>query len=223
MELERMDNFFATRVDGYDQHMLQNVSGCREGYEALAALVPDGTGTLLDLGCGTGLELNPIFQRFPDLAVTGIDLTQAMLDKLLAKYPGKRIHLICGSYFDVDFGREAFDVAISYQTMHHFAYEKKIGLYERIRDALKPNGQYIECDYIAANQAEEDFCFAENLRLRQEQGIAPEAFYHFDTPITMENQRCLLTKAGFSTVHIPWQIPNAAIFAARKSEGVFHK
>ena len=37
---------------------------------------------VLDLGCGTGLELDEIFRYFPDLAVTGIDLTREMLQQL---------------------------------------------------------------------------------------------------------------------------------------------
>ncbi len=216
MSLERMDDFFTARISGYDQHMLQNVEGCREAYEVLARLVPEGTATLLDLGCGTGLELEAIFRRFPKVEVTGIDMTQAMLDKLLAKYSEKPIRLICGSYFDVAFGAEAFDAAISFQTMHHFSHEKKAGLYGKIRRALKPHGQYIECDYVAADLAQENAFFAENARMRMDQGIPPEAFYHFDTPITVENQLRLFQEAGFQEAETPWRFANTAIFIAKK-------
>ena len=73
--LEEMRAFFAARVDIYDEHMRNEVEGCREGYARMAALLPEGIYSLLDLGCGTGLELEGIFARFPDLRVTGIDLT----------------------------------------------------------------------------------------------------------------------------------------------------
>ena len=33
MKLESMSNFFATRAEGYDEHMLNSVEGCKEGYE----------------------------------------------------------------------------------------------------------------------------------------------------------------------------------------------
>ena len=34
--MEEMRAFFTRRVEGYDEHMLQNVAGCAEGYELLA-------------------------------------------------------------------------------------------------------------------------------------------------------------------------------------------
>jgi predicted TPR repeat methyltransferase len=37
--------------------MLNNVAGLAEGYTELVKHIPSGTETLLDLGCGTGLEL----------------------------------------------------------------------------------------------------------------------------------------------------------------------
>lgn len=54
----------------------------------MAELLPDGIGTLLDIGCGSGLELDTVFQRFPSLQVTGIDLSEKMLDRLVQKHGG---------------------------------------------------------------------------------------------------------------------------------------
>ena len=54
----------------------------------MAALLPEGCGPLLDLGCGTGLELDRVFARWPELAVTGVDLCAAMLEKLREKQAG---------------------------------------------------------------------------------------------------------------------------------------
>lgn len=146
--MESMSDFFAARVEGYDAHMLEEVEGCREGYEKMAQLAPEGIEKVLDLGCGTGLELEPLFQRFPDIQVTGIDLTREMLECLKAKFPEKRLTLIEGDYFATEFGEETFDLVISFQTMHHFSKEKKLGLYQKIFRALKPGGQYLECDYM---------------------------------------------------------------------------
>lgn len=124
--MEEMTSFFSKRADGYDTHMLTNVSGCKEGYEAMATLIPKSCQSLLDLGCGTGLELDEIFKVLPEIEVTGIDLTQEMLNKLAQKHPDKSIHLICGSYFDVPFSSSTYDCAISFQTLHHFSHDMKI-------------------------------------------------------------------------------------------------
>ena len=77
-----MDDFFTKRVKIYDKHMLNNAAGCRQGYKKMEKLLPSNTKNLLDLGCGTELELDEIFKIYPDINVTGIDLTQVMLNKL---------------------------------------------------------------------------------------------------------------------------------------------
>ncbi len=214
--LEKMSDFFTARVDGYDEHMLNDVAGCKESYIKMAELIPDSTETILDLGCGTGLELDEIFKRLPDVSVVGIDLTQAMLDKLMKKHSDKNIRLICGNYFDVDLGENAFDVAISFQTMHHFSHAEKVGLYAKIHKALKSKGMYIECDYMVTEQSVEDELFAENARLRRELNIPDGELYHFDTPCTIDNQIKMLKKAGFLSVEMVWRMENTTIIVAKK-------
>jgi SAM-dependent methyltransferase len=215
MQLEPMRDFFAARLEEYEDHMLSTARN-KDGYIKLAALLPENTHALLDLGCGTGLELDEIFKTRPFIHVTGIDLTQAMLDKLRQKHPHKNLRLINASYFDFDFGTGQYDAAISYQTMHHFSHEEKIRLYSKVFAALKPGGQYIEGDYMVTEQAEEDFFFRESQRLRKEQGIPDGEFYHYDTPCTVDNQIAMLHKAGFITVKMAWRAENTTILAARK-------
>ena len=98
--LEKMDDFFSARIRGYDDHMRETIEGAGEFYKLTASLLPErGRSKVLDLGCGTGLELEEYFSVNPDAGITGIDLTQAMLDELRSKFPDKDLTLICGSYF----------------------------------------------------------------------------------------------------------------------------
>lgn len=215
--LEGMAEFFTARVDGYDEHMLEAVEGCREGYAKMAEMIPADTRTLLDLGCGTGLELDAIFPRFPALAVTGIDLTEAMLARLRAKHPDRNLTLICGDYFETDFGEACFDCAVSFESLHHFVPEAKIALYARICRALRPGGVYIECDYMAETQEQQDFFFAENERLRREAGIPAERYCHYDTPCTDTNQIRMLREAGFASAEKIFRIGGTVMLCARKA------
>jgi Methylase involved in ubiquinone/menaquinone biosynthesis len=216
MAIEQMSDFFTARVGGYDEHMIKNVEGCKEGYIKMSGLLPKEFNELLDLGCGTGLELDEIFKTKPFINVTGIDLTQAMLDKLKQKHPDKNLSLINASYFDYDFGISKYDAAVSFQTLHHFSHEDKLKLYIKVFNALKANGRYIECDYMVENQQEEDFYYSENKRIRKEQGIAEGEFYHYDTPCTIDNQIKLLSKAGFNVVKMNWRMGNTTIIVAEK-------
>lgn len=218
MSYETMSDFFAARVEGYDEHMLENVGGCKEGYKKLATLIPKETIKLLDLGCGTGLELDEIFKILPDIEVTGIDLTKAMLDRLRAKHPDKALTLIHGSYFKYDLGIEQYDVAISFQTMHHFAHEDKVQLYKKIYTSLKPGGKYIECDYMVESQEEEDHWYSRNAQIRRELHIPKGVFYHYDTPCTIVNQKKLFQLAEFSQVKNLWRKENTTIMIGEKKK-----
>ena len=51
--LERMDDFFTARINGYDEHMKSNIEGAPLFYKFTAALLPAGENAkVLDLGCG---------------------------------------------------------------------------------------------------------------------------------------------------------------------------
>ena len=129
MKLEKMDDFFAARIDGYDEHMKTNIEGVSGFYAYTASLLPAAAGSrVLDLGCGTGLELEEYFARNPDAEVTGIDLSEAMLDALKAKFPENALTLVRASYFDAPFGENRFDAAVSVESLHHFPAEMKASL-----------------------------------------------------------------------------------------------
>lgn len=218
--LEEMGNFFDRRVESYEQHMFENVDGAKLYYIETAKQLSSANGLrLLDLGCGTGLELDELFKVNPDYQVTGVDLSEKMLEKLREKHidKGRQLHLINGSYFGVEFDENSFDAAVSVQTMHHFTHSQKVELYRKIYRWLTPGGCYIETDYVAPTQEDEDYYFAECRRIKAELGIT-EGFYHYDTPCTIENQIRLLKTAGFEKVNLQWRYSCTAIILAKKSE-----
>lgn len=218
MKLEEISSFFNNNAKDYEEHMMNNVDGANRFYVETAKLIPKVDGlNLLDLGCGTGLELDEIFKINSTVKITGIDLSKNMLEKIKEKHSDKlnQINLIVDSYFDYDMGVCVFDGAVSVETLHHFTHEEKIRLYKKIFKSLKENGFYIETDYIAPNQEYEDYYFRENKRIRLELGIT-NGFYHYDTPCTVENQIQMLYKAGFKSVEKVWQYECTAILLAKK-------
>lgn len=198
--LEKMDLFFEARLDGYEEHMLTAIEGAEEFYPFTAALLPQGH--ILDLGCGTGLELNFYFALNPTAKVTGIDLSKGMLSQLQQKFPDWALHLICGSYFDVPLGDSVFDGAVSVESLHHFTAEEKLPLYRKLCTALKPGASFVLTDYFASDEEYEQFYRAELVRLKAEQGIADSHFYHYDTPLTVEHETEALLAAGFAKIEI---------------------
>ena len=217
MILEKMDDFFNKRVSDYEQHMMKEVDGASEFYRKTAELIPAKTSFhLLDLGCGTGLELDEIFKKNPAVCVTGLDLAKDMLEKLKEKHIDRLDHmnLICANYFDYDFGENTFDAALSVETLHHYTHQEKIRLYQKIAKSLKQDGFYIETDFVAETEAQEDLGFKELDRIRKKSKSC--ILYHYDTPCTVKNQIDMLKTAGFSSVEKIWQKTNTAILLAKK-------
>lgn len=203
MKLERMDDFFAARVNGYDEHMRMTIEGASDFYAYTASLLPMESGAkVLDLGCGTGLELEEYFNLNPDANVTGIDLSEAMLKSLKEKFPNRTINLVLGSYFDVPFGENKYDAAVSVESLHHFPAEQKETLYRKLFAALKENGRFVLTDYFAESEELEKEYFRNLKQLKEEQGLSGNEFYHYDTPLTVDHEMQVLRQAGFSDVQI---------------------
>lgn len=201
--LEKMNEFFNKRLDGYDEHMMTTIESSDVFYPFTADCLPKADGAkILDLGCGTGLELEHYFRLNPSAKITGIDLTESMLNALKNKFPEKELTLICGSYFDVPFDENTFDAAVSVESLHHFTKEEKIPLYTKLCKSLKDGGYFILTDYFALTDEDEQTFRNELLRLKKEQGIDDNEFYHYDTSLTVEHETEALLEAGFSSVEV---------------------
>ena len=203
MKLERMDDFFAARVDGYDEHMRTTIEGASGFYAYTASLLPAEKGArVLDLGCGTGLELEEYFRFNPRAEVTGIDLSEAMLKALKEKLPDRTVHLVLGSYFDVPFGEGVYDAAVSVESLHHFPAEQKEALYRKLHAALSDSGRFVLTDYFAESEELEKEYFQNLKLLKGEQGLPENEFFHYDTPLTVDHEMQVLRQAGFADVQI---------------------
>jgi tRNA (cmo5U34)-methyltransferase len=201
--LEKMSDFFEARLDGYDEHMMTNIESANEFYPFTARQLPIAENScILDLGCGTGLELQEYDKLNSSAKITGIDLSQGMLSALKQKFKGKEITLILGSYFDVPLGENVFDAAVSVESLHHFTKQEKVGLYSKLHTALKDNGYFILTDYFSLSDDEEQMHRKNLATLKAEQGITDDEFYHYDTPLTVKHESEALVEAGFASVEV---------------------
>ena len=201
--LEKMSAFFDSCLDGYEEHQLTCIEGARSFYPFTASCLPlESHANILDLGCGTGLELDHYFQINPSAAVTGIDLAPGMLSALREKFSDRDITLIEGSYFDVPFPENYYDAAVSVESLHHFTKREKTPLYRKVYRSLKLGGHFIITDYFATSDEEEQRFRNELDRMKSQQGITDSEFYHYDTPLTVEHEIQTIQEAGFLTVEI---------------------
>ena len=201
--LEEMASFFSSRLDGYDEHMLRDIYGAAEFYPFTASLLPLSLDRrILDLGSGTGLELEHYFRFGGCASFDCIDLSPDMLDAMISKFPGKDVNAVCGSYLELPLGSGVYDAAVSVESLHHFSETEKLSLYRKLHEALRPGGIFILTDYFASSD-EEELSLAEQYEsLRKEQDIPEGVLCHFDIPFTAEHEISVLEKAGFRCAEI---------------------
>jgi len=189
--IDKMRSFFNEKAstDNYDCVHLKMMSNKIAITEAL----PDGTKKVFDLGVGTGLELIPLFERFPDAHVTGIDVSESMLETLKKREFADKVTCINGDFFTEDYGT-GYDAVISTSALHHFTPEDKLRLFRKAYDSLRDGGMLINSDRYSPDQETEDNIF----KAYEEK---KDQFAHFDTPMWYENELELLKKAGFKEVN----------------------
>ena len=216
---EAMGDFFDRRSESYDQHMRENVANFEDFYRAAAQpiLKTERPLEILDLGCGTGLELQAVFDRAPEARITAVDLSPGMLAELERKYADRseQIEIICESYLEVELREGHYDLALSVMTMHHLLPDPKLTLYRKILKSLKPGGLYIEGDYVVSEETSREMqsAYAE---LREKHGAVGDGLYHLDLPLTLPVQKRLLLEAGFGIVREHWKQGEAVVLSAEK-------
>jgi len=216
---EAMGKFFDRRSESYDQHMRENLTDFEDFYRAVAQPIPKSERPLeiLDLGCGTGLELQAVFERSPEARITAVDLSPGMLAELERKYAvrSEQIEIICESYLEVELSEARYDLALSVMTMHHLLPDPKRTLYHKIFKSLKPGGLYIEGDYVVSQETSREMRSAYD-ELSEKHGAVGEGLYHLDLPLTLPIQKRLLLEAGFGAVREHWKQAEAVVLSAEK-------
>lgn len=221
METEEIAAFFDREADDYEPMHLAHTDAGMEGKATIAAHLPADARRVLDIGAGTGLELEELYRLHPDVKITAVDISRAMLEHLRERFPEKDIQIVVGDYFTQDFGTEPYDAVITSMSLHHWTPDEKRKLYQRFLQALRPGGVYIENDYMLADgdpkelAAEEARLLAEREELDREN---PQLTHvHFDLPATVPSEMKYLEEAGFTDVTEVWQSGNNATLTAARS------
>ncbi len=89
--------------------------------------------SVLDVACGTGLASEPFLKR--GMNVTGVDISEAMLDK--ARIRLKEARLVVGDAEKLPFGDGSFNAAICAQAIHWMDQPRALAEMARV---VMPNG-----------------------------------------------------------------------------------
>ncbi len=196
--------------------------------DLLAPFLPPGS-RFLDIGAGTGNLTRSVMERLPGLEAVLLDFSPNMLagaDAVLKDFPG-RYRTTEGDFATADLGRERYSAVVSSFAIHHLRSEADyLGLYRKIRAALKAPGAFACCDVVAGG--------TEYLTRRNEdewaaylkrQGFSNDDVsrllsnhHREDSPISLGAHLRLLGEAGFTAADVVWKKANFAVYMAVAEE-----
>ena len=119
--------------------------------QAAAAALPVAR-SVLDIGCGAGNYPLKLLQVLPDLDVTLIDLSEAMLARAVERLTPAtrgRVETLQGDVRELELGAERFDLILASQVFHHLRGEEEWRMvFSKCFAALKPDGALFINDLI---------------------------------------------------------------------------
>jgi ubiquinone/menaquinone biosynthesis C-methylase UbiE len=129
----------------YDSRLPQRLYYRRIHHRIARRWQPVSGERVLDVGCGTGLFLKSLAGEHaekPQLALTGLDLSEHMLDQARRTGPslGKPPTFVQGSVYAMPFADGAFDVIVNTISCHF--YLEQVRAFREILRVLAPGGRF---------------------------------------------------------------------------------
>ena len=187
---------------------------------------------IIDIGIGSGLVEELIFQRIPDAFVVGVDGSEPMLElarQRLAPYGG-RYEAVKHDLTKIDslqLPPRDYQVAISVQTLCNLADEHKLEVFKFLYRVLEPGGLFILLDRMGIDTPGLFGCYKtmwqrlnriHGSRISEGETFEEHKQIMLDTgglTATPEQHLQMMREAGFEAA-VLYVHTNRALFAARK-------
>lgn len=200
---------------------IPDYAAMREIVESFAARYGADGGTLLDLGCSTGLSIHAFLNRAK--RIIGVEISESMLDVVREKF---------GSFLQVDIQaldlRHAFpvvadvDVTLAIFTLQFIPVEHRRRVVRSVYDALRPGGAFIVAEKVLGESAPNQSAFVDIYhRFKERQGYSREEVDRKALALegrlvanTAAENVAMLRAAGFREVECVWRWVNFAAWVA---------
>lgn len=173
--------------------------------EKVLSLLPDRfDGVLLDVPVGTAVFTSPLYNRYPDATILGVDCSVNMLRKARARFQEQgmnNVRLLKADAAHLPLRDGAVDVVLSMNGWHAFADKQRV--VSEMRRVLRKDGRLIACGYVRGARRLSDW-FVKHFGVRN--GYFTPPFFTMDelaeqfTGFTMTQQGCDQSVAWFEAV-----------------------
>ena len=186
---------------------------------------------LLDLGVGSGLVEEALFERLPDIRVVGVDHSEAMLEQARARHRARtNLRLVTGGFEALD-SLDApetlgppFEFVVCVQALHEVPHDVKRAIFDFVRRHIARHGLFLVLDrfhYQPFVLAAEYRCIWN--RLNEHARATPLSFEAYrdryeaktDHVGSVEDYLRWMREAGFDAACV-YHLFNRALIAARR-------
>lgn len=97
---------------------------------------------VLDAACGEGYGSD--FLARAAAHVTGVDVSEAVIEKARRKYQRANLSYVCGSVASLPIeGAQLFDLAVSFETIEHVGEKEQLAFLAEVKRLLKSDGRLV--------------------------------------------------------------------------------
>jgi len=125
-------------------------AGDRDPMEEVLSLLPDRfEGVLLDVPVGTGVFTAPLYRRYPEATIIGVDCSMNMLRRAQAHFQEqgvRNVHLLKADAAHLPVRDAAVDTVLSMNGWHAFADKQRATA--QMHRVLREEGVLIACGYV---------------------------------------------------------------------------
>ncbi|MDO5824910.1 MAG: class I SAM-dependent methyltransferase [Methanosphaera sp.] len=210
MQHDKIKTAFDNAAKGYDKNRKEIIPHMDIYYQTTVELTKDFKNPkILDLGAGTGILTDFLYQLHPNSQITLIDMSTEMLEIARQKFNGlDNFKFVEDNYLTVDFG-ENYDIIISSLSIHHLSDNKKYELYRKAYDSLNNKGLFINADeVIAPTDTLENLYIEKETNHLLKQDLTDEEVQEIlfrrtlDTPSTLDDNLEWLKDIGYANVDV---------------------
>ncbi len=199
-ERQRVGRSFQRGADAYDQHTPVQQRVVQQLLSVLEQQSPVQPRQLLDIGCGTGCLLAQLAERYPQTALTGLDLAPNMLRQAGLRLAGKA-DLVQGDAEQLPFQDSCFELVVSSST---FQWLEQCGpCFGEVHRVLRDGGLFCFALFGAGTLHELQTSWREALVKAGKPAVAGrDGTHNFHTQDEIRNALML---QGFSQVEVSTQ------------------
>jgi len=225
-----IQELFDVGADQYDRQRRMVIPCFNDFYQTTIDLIPFSSSDsfrFLDLGAGTGLLTASIISVFPNATATLMDLSEKMLEKARERFSSnKRANFLIWDYSHSILPEE-YDLIISAMSIHHLSDNEKKSLYQRVFDALKFEGVFINADLVKGetDRIEEKYQamwmnWIRKAGLNKNELLKIIDRMQYDKPSSLKIQLQWLKEIGFQDVECYYKYFNFAVYSGRKHPNI---